>query len=280
MSITAFPVLSRIIAERGMQRSRIGAMALACAAVQDFLAWCVLAVAVAVTTASGPWPLARMLLESGLFLVVLVYGVRPGLRRLLAPERPRAVSSSLIHAVLVTGLLVSAWATNGIGLHPVFGAFAFGAAVPHRRIEAQAPQVVERIEQTSLFLLPVFFTVTGLSVNIGGLGRLGLVMTVVVVLVACAGKFVGAVASARLTGASGAESMTLGVLLNARGLTELVILNVGLGLGVLDSRMFSAMVVMALVTTFMTGPLLQRLGFHEEPRPEAAPHTYMMGKSK
>ncbi|GAA1395550.1 hypothetical protein GCM10009639_30850 [Kitasatospora putterlickiae] len=267
MSITAFPVLSRIIAEYGMQRSRVGSMALACAAVQDFLAWCVLAVVVAVATASGAWPLARLVLESALFLVVLLCVVRPGLRRLLAPERSRAVGGSLIHAVLVTGLLVSAWATNQIGLHAVFGAFAFGAAVPRDRLQARAPQVVERIEQTSLFLLPVFFTVTGLSVDIGGLAGHGLIMTAAAVLVACTGKFVGAAASAGLTGATRAEAMTLGVLLNARGLTELVILNVGLGLGMLDSRMFSAMVVMALVTTFMTGPLLQRLGFHEGRRP-------------
>ncbi|GAA3804808.1 cation:proton antiporter [Streptomyces phyllanthi] len=271
MSITAFPVLARIIAESGMQRSRIGAMALACAAVQDFLAWCVLAVIVVIATASGLWPLAQMVLESGLFLVVLLYAVRPGLRWLLAPERPWRVGGSLIHTMLVTGLLVSAWATNEIGLHAVFGAFAFGAVIPRGHIEAQAPQVAERIEQTSLFLLPVFFTVTGLSVDLGGLGGHGVIMTVAVVLVACAGKFVGAATSARLSGASGAESMTLGVLLNARGLTELVILNVGLGLGVLDSRLFSAMVVMALVTTFMTGPLLQYLGFHEELRPAPVP---------
>lgn len=271
MSITAFPVLARIITEGGMQRSRIGAMALTCAAIEDFIAWCVLAVIVVIASASGLWPLAQMVLESGLFLVVLLYAVRPGLRWLMAPERPWAASSSLIHTVLVTGLLVSAWATNEIGLHAVFGAFAFGAAVPRGHIEAQAPQVAERIEQTSLFLLPVFFTVTGLSVDLGGLGGHGVMMTVAVVLVACVGKFVGASGAARLSGASRAESATLGVLLNARGLTELVILNVGLSLGVLDTRMFSAMVVMALATTFMTGPLLQRLGFHEEFRPLQVP---------
>jgi Kef-type K+ transport system membrane component KefB len=271
MSITAFPVLARIITEGGMQRSRIGAMALACAAIQDVIAWCVLAVIVVVATASGLWPLARMVMESGLFLVVLLYVVRPGLRWLMAPERPWAAGSALIHTVLVTGLLASAWTTNEIGLHAVFGAFAFGAAVPRGHIEAQAPQVAERIEQTSLFLLPVFFTVTGLSVDLGGLGGHGVIMTAAVILVACVGKFVGAAGSARLTGASRAESTTLGVLLNARGLTELVILNVGLGLGVLDSRVFSAMVVMALVTTFMTGPLLQRLDFHEESGPVPVP---------
>ena len=271
MSITAFPVLARIISEGGLQRSRIGALSLACAAIQDFLAWCVLAVIVVIATASGPSPLVRMVLESGMFLICLVYIVRPGLRWLLAPQRRWAAGGALIHALLVTGVLLSAWATNEIGLHAVFGAFAFGAAVPREHIEAQAPQVAERIEQTSLFLLPVFFTVTGLSVDLGGLGGHGVIMTVAVIVVACVGKFAGAATSARLTGASGRESMALGVLLNARGLTELVILNVGLGLGVLDDRVFSAMVVMALVTSLMTGPLLQRLRLESKSLPAPIP---------
>ncbi|WP_309145776.1 cation:proton antiporter [Streptomyces malaysiensis] len=267
MSITAFPVLARIVAERGMRRSRVGVMALACAAIEDFLAWCVLAVIVVVITAGGPWPLVRMVLESALFLLLLAYAVRRGLRWLLAPERRWAIGGPLIHAIVLTGLLLSAWATTEIGLHAVFGAFAFGVAVPRAEIEASAPEVAERIEQTSLFLLPVFFTVTGLSVDPRGLGEHGITIIFAVILVACTGKFVGAAVSARLSGVSRSESVVLGVLLNARGLTELVILNVGLELGVLDSQMFTVMVIMALVTTVMTGPLLQRLGFHQEIRP-------------
>ncbi|MFF0226395.1 cation:proton antiporter [Streptomyces sp. NPDC004629] len=259
MAITAFPVLARIITERGLQRTRIGSMAVTCAAIEDFLAWCVLAVIVVIATAGGTWPLVRMLLESAAFVLVLLYVVRPGLRRLLAARGKWSARGPMIHAVLVTGLLLSAWATNEIGLHAVFGGFAFGAVVPREEIDARAPEVAERIEQTSLFLLPVFFTVTGLSVDLGGLGGHGLVMAVAVILVACLGKFAGAAASARLSGATGREAVTLGVLLNARGLTELVILNVGLGLGVLDDRVFTVMVIMALVTTFMTGPLLQYL---------------------
>ncbi|WP_330456376.1 cation:proton antiporter [Streptomyces sp. NBC_00820] len=271
MSITAFPVLARIIAEGGMRRSRIGALALACAAVQDFLAWCVLAVIVVVVSASDLWSLARMVLESGLFVLLLLFVVRPGLRGLLRQERRWTAGGSVVQVVLVCGLLLSAWATTEIGLHAVFGAFAFGAAVPRDRVDAAAPQVAGRIEQTSLLLLPVFFTVTGLSVDLGRLGTHGVIMTVAVIVVACAGKFIGASAAARLSGASRRESAVLGVLLNARGLTELVILNVGLGLGVLDRRLFSCMVVMALVTTFMTGPLLDRLGPHEETPPAALP---------
>ncbi len=264
MAITAFPVLARIITERGLQRTRIGSMAVTCAAIEDFLAWCVLAVIVVIATAGGTWPLVRMLLESGAFVLALLYVVRPGLRRLLAARGRWSAGGPVIHAVLVTGLLLSAWATNEIGLHAVFGGFAFGAVVPREEIDARAPEVAERIEQTSLFLLPVFFTVTGLSVNLGGLGGHGLVMVVAVILVACLGKFAGAATSARLSGATGREAVTLGVLLNARGLTELVILNVGLGLGVLDDRVFTAMVIMALVTTVMTGPLLQYLKPHQE----------------
>ncbi|MFC8360797.1 cation:proton antiporter [Streptomyces griseorubiginosus] len=271
MAITAFPVLARIIAERGMQRTRIGALAVTCAAIEDVIAWCVLAVIVVIATAGGTGPLVRMLLESGAFLLVILYVVRPGLRWLMGAKRRWVASNYLIHAVLVSGLLLSAWATNEIGLHAVFGGFAFGAVVPREEIDARAPEVAERIEQTSLFLLPVFFTVTGLSVNIGGLGGQGVVVVVAVILVACAGKFAGATVSARLSGATWPESATLGVLLNARGLTELVILNVGLELGVLDNKMFTAMVIMALVTTFMTGPLLRRLRPRQEDHPIPVP---------
>ncbi|MGY0057923.1 cation:proton antiporter [Streptomyces sp. LZ34] len=265
MSITAFPVLARIIAERDMQKSRLGTMSLACAAIQDFLAWCVLAVVVATVSTTGAWPLTRMAIESAAFVIGLILVVRPGLGWLLAPQR-RWAGSPVTHAVLVIGLLLAAWSTEEIGLHAVFGAFAFGTVVPRRHIDALAPEVPERIEQTSLFLLPAFFTVTGLSVDLGGLGGQGLIMVLAVVVVACVGKFLGGAGAARLTGATPRDSITLGILLNARGLTELVILNVGLSLGMLDSRLFTAMVVMAVFTTVMTGPLLQHFAV-EDPKP-------------
>ncbi len=259
MSITAFPVLARIITERGLAKRRVGTLALACAALEDLLAWCILAGVVVVVHSNGSGYLVRMALESVVFLLVLVFVVRPGLHRLLAPERHWGGSAHLTHVVLITGLLLSAWATHAIGLHTVFGAFAFGLAVPRRHIDAQTPEVPERIEQASLLLLPVFFTVTGLSVHIQGLGTQGVLMVIAVLLVACVSKFAGAAGAARLTGAPGREAATLGVLINTRGLTELVILNVGLALGVIDTRLFTAMVIMALVTTLMTGPLLSRI---------------------
>ncbi|WEB43753.1 cation:proton antiporter [Streptomyces yunnanensis] len=281
MSITAFPVLARIITEHDMHKDRIGIMSLACAAIQDVLAWCILAVVIAIVNSTGGWPLALLALESVAFLLGLIYVVRPGLTWLLAPER-RWAGAPATHATLVVGLLLSACATDKIGLHAVFGAFAFGAAVPRRQIDALAPEVPERIEQSSLFLLPAFFTVTGLSVNLGGLGVRGMVMVLAVVTVACIGKFVGASGAARLTGASGRESITLGILLNTRGLTELVILNVGLSLGVLDSRLFTAMVLMAVFTTVITGPLLQRV-HPRSPHPPTAhqqPETHTADESQ
>ncbi|MEI5100574.1 cation:proton antiporter [Streptomyces sp. PmtG] len=269
MSITAFPVLARILSERGLQKDPMGAIAIACAAIQDVLAWIILAVVVALADDSGPWPLARMALMSAALLVGLVWLVRPALTWALAPARPWS-GALVTHAVLVVGLLLSAWATEVIGLHAVFGAFAFGAVVPRAEVDASAPEIPERIEQTSLLLLPVFFVVTGLAVDLGGLGGKGVVILLAVLVVACSGKFLGAAGAARLTGATGREAAVLGTLMNARGLTELVILNVGLGIGALDGQMFTAMVMMAVVTTVITGPLLDHF-HHPKPSPEPRP---------
>ncbi|MFJ7326470.1 cation:proton antiporter [Streptomyces cyaneofuscatus] len=266
MSITAFPVLARIISERGLNKDRTGAVALACAAIQDFLAWIILAVVVALASSTGFWPLARMAIVTAALVAVLIWPVRPALVWLLSPDRPWS-GSLVTHAVLVVGTLLCAWATEAIGLHAVFGAFTFGVLVPRREVDASAPEVPERVEQTSLLLLPVFFVVTGLSVDLGGLGWEGALVLLAVLVVACAGKFIGAAGAARLTGASWEESGVLGVLMNARGLTELVILNVGLSLGVISDQVFTAMVIMAIVTTLMTGPLLDR--FHKPVRPPA-----------
>ncbi|MFE0426579.1 cation:proton antiporter [Streptomyces sp. NPDC058953] len=213
-----------------------------------------------------------MLIGSVALVIGLVLVVRPALAWALDPARPWS-GTAVTHAVLVMGLLLSAWATEAIGLHVVFRAFAFGAVVPRDRVDASAPEVPERIEQTSLFLLPVFFVVTGLAVDLGGLGGQGVLILLAVLAVACAGKFAGAAGAARLTGSTRREAAVLGTLMNTRGLTELVILNVGLGLGVIDGQLFSAMVVMAIVTTVMAGPLLDRFqkGATAEAEPEAEP---------
>ncbi len=213
MSITAFPVLARIIGERGLQQDRIGAMVFGVRRHPG---------RPGLDCAGG----GRRAREQHGCRTAVTHGrrvgcaagrsacnvVRPALTWLFAPERRRA-GSALTQAVLVVGLLLSAWTTEAIGLHAVFGAFAFGAIVPRARIDATAPQVPERLEQISLFLLPVFFIVTGLSVNLGGLGGPGLLLLLAVLLVACFGKFVGAASAARLTGATKREAATLGVLL-------------------------------------------------------------------
>jgi Kef-type K+ transport system membrane component KefB len=265
MSITAFPVLARIIHERGMSRDPIGAISLACAAVQDVLAWCLLAGVTVFVSASGPWSLVRMVIGSVALVFGLMFVVRPALVWLLAPERRWLRGTPAVLAMLLPGTLLCAWMTQAIGVHAVFGAFAFGASVPRGPLEERAPDASLRIEQVSLLLLPVFFTVTGMSVYVSALGAHGLVMIVCVLAAACAGKFIGAAGAARLSGVTRRQSLVLGVLLNARGLTELVILKVGLDLGLIDTRMFTVMVVMALVTTFMTGPLLERLSPRGQP---------------
>ncbi|MEV6206142.1 cation:proton antiporter [Kitasatospora sp. NPDC051914] len=276
MSITAFPVLARIIADRGMQRDRLGGIALTCASLQDALAWALLAVIVAAVTAGESHSLLVNAALSAAFVLVLRYAVRPLLLRLLAPGGRADARATAAFPLLMGGLLVSAWFTSAIGLHAVLGAFAFGAAVPRGELERLAPYVPERIDQTGSLLLPVFFTLTGLSVDLTGLGTRGAVELALVLVVACAGKFVGATASARLTGFDRGESLTLGVLMNARGLTELIILNVGLELRVIDQRLFTVMVIMAIVTTVMTGPLLnavQRAHPLPVPVPRPAPRT-------
>ena len=256
MSITAFPVLARILHQRGMAQERTGSVSLACAAVQDVLAWSVLAAVVVAADAGSPASLLRMIGGLLVLAVGLRYVVRPLLGQFLAPGRPWSGPVPAALAVLVSGTLVCAWATTALGLHAVFGAFAFGMAVPRGAVDDQLAQVTRQIEQTSLLLLPTFFVVTGLSVRFGELGPRELAVGFCVLTAACAGKLLGAAVPARLTGAAPRQALTLGILLNARGLTELVILGVGLARGLIGARMFTIMVIMALVTTFMTGPLL------------------------
>ncbi|MFF2144921.1 cation:proton antiporter [Kitasatospora sp. NPDC058190] len=259
MSVTAFPVLARILTDRGLQRTWLGAVALACAAIDDVLAWTLLAVVVAIggAGAGSQW----LLLLFVPYVLLMFTVVRPLLRRLLEhrrvvdPDRPTAMVVTLV------GLLASAAFTEWIGLHFIFGAFLFGAVMP-RRTRAGEPskvtgQVTERISYLNdLLLLPMFFIVAGLKVNLSGTDGTGLVELGLILAVAVGGKFIGAFVAARATGMKKRPASALAVLINTRGLTELIILTVGLQLGVLDGKLYSTMVVMALVTTAMAGPLL------------------------
>jgi Kef-type K+ transport system membrane component KefB len=258
MSITAFPVLARILSERGMHRVPTGVLSLACAAVDDVFAWALLAVVVAVTVGGSATGVLQILLWTVIFALVMFLVVRRLLTRLLAAfTRADRLTPEMLALVLV-GVLVSAWVTEEIGIHFIFGAFVFGVVMPRAGAAQLTHEITEHIEQLSvLLLLPVFFVVTGLGVDVGGVGLTGLGELGLILLVAISGKFLGAFGAARALRVPRRQSTTLGVLMNTRGLTELVILNLGVQLGVLDGEMFTLLVIMAVVTTVMTSPLLR-----------------------
>jgi Kef-type K+ transport system membrane component KefB len=257
MSVTAFPVLARLLTDRGMHRTPVGALALACAAVGDATAWLLLALveALAAARSSG---VASALLGSAAFVGVALLVARPVLARLAAREEATAgpVSRGALGLALVLALAGAA-ATERIGIHALFGSFFVGVVAPHAGKLAEGLR--ERVEDLVVVLfLPAFFAFTGLRTE------LGLVATAsdwlvcgVIVAVATAGKLGGTVVASRAAGLEWREAGTLGVLMNTRGLMELVVLHVGLELGAITPTLFSMLVVMALVTTFATAPLLR-----------------------
>ncbi|GAA4800478.1 cation:proton antiporter [Streptomyces ziwulingensis] len=257
MSITAFPVLARILTDRGMSRTPLGVLALACASLDDVLAWSLLAGVVALSGAAGPdqW---RILLAVP-YLLGMFFVLRPAVRALMA-RRPGAGLTPTLFACMLAGLLLSAAATEWLGLHYIFGAFLFGVILPRAGTERLRGEVHNRLGQMSgTLLLPVFFLITGLQVDLSGLGTAGLGDLALILVVAVGGKFAGAYAAARLNRMPSRQAAALATLMNTRGLTELVVLNVGLQLGILERELYSLMVVMAVVTTAMAGPLLGRL---------------------
>jgi len=258
MSITAFPVLARILSERGLLHSRMGTLAIACAAVDDITGWCILAyivVLVRVTHAVRPaWITVAGSLVYVAVMLVVVRRCLPVLER--AYRRHGKLSDNLV-AVIVALVLVSALATEWLGIHVLFGAFLMGAIMP------KSPEftryLLHKFESvTVVLLLPLFFAFTGLRTRIGVGGDSTIwFYSAIVIVVAVAGKLGGSMLAARLAGAPWRDAASLGILMNTRGLMELVILNIGLDIGVISPAMFSIMVLMALVTTFMTTPLLE-----------------------
>lgn len=249
MSVTAFPVLSRILIDRGMTATETGTLAMAVAAVADVLAWSGLAVVVALAGghSGSPW-LVTLVVPFALVLG----GVVPPLLRWLTSAGSPATSA----ACLFGGALASGAVTELIGLHFIFGAFLFGLVSP--RVPATA-QVAEQASMVSRFFLPVYFVVAGLQVDLDPTGgALGLLA--VIVLVAVTGKVVGTYAAARMCRLPREPSVLLALLMNTRGLTELIVLTTGMELGLIGQELYSAMVVMALLTTAVTGPLLTRYG--------------------
>jgi len=254
LSVTAFPVLARILSDRNLTRTPLGVIALACAAVDDVTAWCLLALVVSVAqhAISGT---AIVLALAAAYVAVMLVVVRPLAQHWVARiERTGATRTAM--TIILAGVMASALATSAIGIHAVFGAFLFGAILPHdSRI---ARQVTERLEDiTVVLLLPAFFAFTGLRTQIGLLSTPEAWFAAVLVFgAACAGKLGGAYFSARVAGLSRPDSAVLGALMNTRGLMELIVLNVGLDLHVISPALFSMYVMMAVATTLLTTPLV------------------------
>ena len=266
MSVTAFPVLARILTDRGMSRTWLGNVALACAAIDDVLAWSLLAVVVAICGAStgSQW----LLLLFIPYLLLMLTVVRPAVRRLVTERRVLASRQSVPLVITLVGLLLSASFTEWIGLHFIFGAFLFGAVMPRSatqklgmgNTEGVTEGITDKISHLNgILLLPIFFIVAGLKVDLSSMSGNDFLDLALILTAAVGGKFLGAFIAACLSGLGYRPATALSLLMNTRGLTELIILTVGLQLGVLDGKLYSSMVVMALVTTAIAGPLLQLL---------------------
>ncbi|MBD2184739.1 cation:proton antiporter [Planktothrix sp. FACHB-1355] len=257
MSITAFPVLARIITENNLQGTRLGTLALTCAAVDDVTAWCLLALAIAVTRTNSMAGAVPTILESLLYIVFMMTVGRWLLKQLATHYERKGRLSQFLLAWIYMAVVASALITELIGIHLIFGAFLLGAAMPKN-----AGLVRELAEKTEdfvlIFLLPVFFAYSGLRTEIGLLNRPELwLLCLAVLAVAIIGKYVGTYLAARVCGIDNREASALGWLMNTRGLTELIVLNIGLSLGTISPLLFTMLVIMALVTTFMTSPLLE-----------------------
>jgi Kef-type K+ transport system membrane component KefB len=257
MSITAFPVLARILTERNLLRTNVGGLAITCAAVNDVMAWCLLAGIVVIVRASNlPLPLWATVGGLAVFVAAMLFVVKPVLRKFLAPgERPGGLSYDGMALILLV-TLASGWVTESLGVHALFGAFLAGVVMP--RDHEFSHELWQRFEGlTVVFLLPLYFAFTGLRSSFLLIVGSGMwFYCVLIIALAVIGKFGGAMVAARISGMPWREASAVGVLMNTRGLVELIILNIGLDLGVLSPALFSVMVLMALVTTFMTTPLL------------------------
>ncbi|MCC3431977.1 MAG: cation:proton antiporter [Microcoleus sp. PH2017_04_SCI_O_A] len=257
MSITAFPVLARIITEHNLQNTKLGTLALTCAAVDDVTAWCLLAVAIAVTRTNSMVGALPTIFESIVYIGFMLTVVRWFLQRLSKHYNRTGKLSQLVLSGIYMGVVASALITEWIGIHLIFGAFLLGAAMPKNA--GLTRELAEKTEDFVLiFLLPIFFAYSGLRTQIGLLNSPELWLLCAAVLgVAIIGKYFGTYVAARVCGISNREASALGWMMNTRGLTELIVLNIGLSLGVVSPLLFTMLVIMALVTTFMTSPLLE-----------------------
>ncbi len=255
MSVTAFPVLARILTDQKINKSRMGTIALTCAAVDDVTAWCLLAFVVSVTQAKLDGAFITLVLTIG-YVMMMLFVVRPLVARAVPwlEAFDRITEGGM--ALIFIALLLSALTTEFIGIHAIFGAFLLGAVTPHN--SRVAKELTDRLDDlVRIMFLPAFFAFTGMRTQFGLLSTQNeWLVCGLIILVATLGKFGGTLFAGRLTGLNWRDASALGVLMNTRGLVELIVLNIGLDLGVISPTVFTMLVIMALVTTFMTTPLL------------------------
>lgn len=263
LSITAFPVMARILKDRDMTQTTIGRLSLTSAAVADVLAWVMLALVVALAGSAHDWgQFARTVGGLAALSLVLFLGVRPLLGRLVTRYAANGRPEGALLAALLIGTFVCAYATDKLQVHAVFGAFLFGACLP--RDDRLLAALIERIEYVAiLVLMPVFFALAGLNTTAEAFGGAGLGALALILAVAVVGKMVGGAAGARIGGQPWSVSLAVGSLMNARGLMELIVIKVGLDIGVIGNDLFTMLMVMAIVTTLMTGPLLTLFARHK-----------------
>jgi Kef-type K+ transport system membrane component KefB len=271
MSITAFPVLARIVQERGLHKTKLGTVVITCAAADDITAWCLLAAVIAIVKAGTFISSLYIIGLAFLYVLLMIKVVRPFLTRIGNLYYTKDSLSKPIVAIFFLTLILSSYATEIIGIHALFGAFMAGAIMPEN---IQFRNIfIEKVEDVALvLLLPLFFVFTGLRTQIGLLNDPYLwKITGLIILVAIVGKFIGSTIAAKFVGQNWKDSLTIGALMNTRGLMELVVLNIGFDLGVLTPEIFAMMVIMALVTTFMTGPVLDLINWMFKSKTEEVP---------
>ena len=262
LSITAFPVLARILSERNLLRTPLGDVTIACAAINDVTGWIILAVVVLlVRSGNSSTSLWVTLAGLGTYFVVMLLGVRRILVRLEGLYIKRSALTQDILALILLLMIASSWVTERLGIHALFGAFFIGTLMPKH--DGFIAGLHEKLNDAAVvLLLPIFFAFTGLRTSLGLLNGLDKwFYLALIVLVAIVGKFGGTSIAARFTGMSWREAGALGILMNTRGLVELVLLNIGLDIGVISPALFSMLVLMALITTFMTAPVLEWIYF-------------------
>jgi K+:H+ antiporter len=269
LSVTAFPVLARILTDRKVSKSPMGTIALTCAAIDDVTAWCLLALVVS-TAQTRALDAIRTVVMTVAFIVLVLGIVAPLVRRIIPRIDRSADLTRTGLSVVFIAMLASAMTTEYIGIHGFFGAFLFGAIIPHGSRTAR--ELNRRLDDfVAVLILPAFFAYTGMRTQIGLVSGLGnWLLCGAIIVIACVGKFGGTLLASRLSGLKWRDSAALGILMNTRGLVELIVLNMGLDLGVTSATLFTMLVIMALVTTFMTTPILQLL-LRRHPWVERAP---------